>query len=152
MTDVADARVGTLPENLREKLVSLLNGWRDSMPLIDADTLTDADVQLVGLSVDGKVIGGYLLLNAPASCEMVGLAIHPEHRRNGYGRMCCMDALFRAGKRPLVLTANDEAVPFAKAVGFKIVGKRKQADGTTLTRFGWHAPRPTSDPDNPLAC
>ena len=47
------------------------------------------------------------------------------------------------GKTPLVLTANDESVGFAKAVGFKIVGKRRQPDGTFLTRLGWHAPRPT---------
>jgi GNAT superfamily N-acetyltransferase len=149
MTDVADARVGTLPDNVRANLVALLNSWRDEMPEIAEPA---GDVQLIGISIDGKVVGGYLLHSAPASCEMVGLAIHPDHRKKGYGRMCCMDALFRAGKRPLVLTANDQSVDFAKAVGFKIFGKRKQSDGSTLTRFGWHAPRPTSDPNNPLAC
>jgi hypothetical protein len=58
-----------------------------------------------------------------------------------------MDALFRSGKRPLVLTANDESVGFARSVGFKIVGKRRQPDGSSLTRLGWHAPRPSDDPN-----
>lgn len=152
MTEVADARVGVLPDELRENLIRLLNGWRDEMPAIDRGSLPDHDVQLIGISVDGKVVGGYILQSAPASCEMIGLAIHPDHRRKGYGRMCCMDALFRAGKRPLVVTANDQSADFVRKVGFKIVGKRKQPDGTTLIRFGWHAPRPGSDPNNPLAC
>ena len=147
-----DPVVATLPENLRPNLIRLLNGWRDDMPEIDPKFLEDTESQLVAVSVGGKVVGGYLLAPIPMAFEMIGLAIAPEHRRQGLGRMCCMDALFRAGKRPLVLTANDASAPFAKQVGFKIVGKRKAADGTTLTRFGWHAPRPTGDPNHPLAC
>lgn len=152
MIDVQEPRVGALPDELGGNLIALLNSWRDDMPAIDPDAVLEDDTQLIGVTVEGKVVGGYILRSIPMAFEMVGLAIKPEFRRRGLGRMCCMDALFRAGKRPLVLTASETSAPFAKAVGFKIVGKRKQPDGSSLVRLGWHAPRPTADPNNPLAC
>ncbi len=152
MINVDEPRVGPLSEALLPDLVSLLNKWRDGMPEIDQSALDPANAQVIGVTLDGRVVGGYVLLSIPMAYEMIGLAINPDYRKRGLGRMCCMDALFRSGKRPLVLTANDESAPFAKAVGFKIIGKRKQADGTFLTRLGWHAPRPTADPNDPASC
>lgn len=152
MIEVQEPRVGALPDELRSNLVALLNSWRDDMPALDPEQIKPEDTQLIGVTVEGKVVGGYVLQAIPMAFEMVGLAINPDFRRRGLGRMCCMDALFRAGKRPLVLSATVTSAPFAKAVGFKIIGKRKQPDGSLLIRLGWHAPRPTSDPNNPLAC
>jgi RimJ/RimL family protein N-acetyltransferase len=122
------------------------------MPEVEAALSTSDDALFVAASVDGTVVGGYVLRRSDMSFEMIGLAINPAFRKRGIGKMCCMDALFRAGKSPLVLTANAESEAFAKTVGFKLVGKRKQPDGTFLIRMGWHAPRPGADPNDPLAC
>ena len=133
-------------------IANKLNTWRDDMPAIDLDPLAGSNPQAFAVTLNGKMVGGYLMISIQAANEIVGLAVDPAYRRRGFGRMCCMDALFRSGKRPLVMTATDASVGFAKAVGFKLVGKRKQPDGTFLTRLGWHAPRPSSDPNTPPGC
>ena len=133
-------------------IIDKLNAWRDEMPEIAPNALADKQPQAFAVTLDGRVVGGYLMIHIPMANEIVLLAIDPAYRRRGLGRMCCMDALFRSGKRPLVLTANDASVGFARTVGFKLVGKRKQADGSMLTRLGWHAPRPKSDPNAPPGC
>ena len=129
-----------------------LNEWREGMPAVDVERFGEGDVMAFALSINGRMVAGYLMVGIQMANEIIALAVDPAHRKKGYGRMCCMDALFRSGKRPLVLTADEGCVPFAKAVGFKIVGKRKQPDGAVLTRMGWHAPRPTSDPNTPAGC
>jgi ribosomal protein S18 acetylase RimI-like enzyme len=133
-------------------VVDKLNTWRDDMATVNLEAVQDKQPQVFAATLDGRVVGGYVMIQIPMANEIVLLAINPEYRRRGLGRMCCMDALFRSGKRPLVLTANDASVDFAKTVGFKIVGKRKQPDGTMLTRLGWHAPRPKTDPNAPPGC
>ena len=133
-------------------IIDKLNAWRDEMPAVDVTALEGKQPQAFAVTLDGKVVGGYLMIQIPMANEIVLLAIDPAYRRRGLGRMCCMDALFRSGKRPLVLTANDASLGFARTVGFKLVGKRKQPNGSMLTRLGWHAPRPKSDPNAPPGC
>ena len=133
-------------------IVDKLNRWCDDMPAINLDDYDPATLQAFAVTLNGVVVGGYVMVAIPMAHEIIALAINPDFRRRGFGRMCCMDALFRSGKRPLVLTANDASVDFAKAVGFKLIGKRKQPDGTVLTRLGWHAPRPKTDPHAPAGC
>jgi GNAT superfamily N-acetyltransferase len=148
MTDarVVSPRVAPIGLDRVEELCDLLDAWRDSMPAIDHKIV--ARGQMTALAVfDGEdVVGGYLFETVPHANEIIALAVRPDVRRQGIGRLMCMDALFRSGKRPLVLTANDESVGFAQSVGFKIVGRRRQADGGFLTRLGWHAPRPSDTP------
>ena len=139
------------PEQAR-LVADKLSTWCDDMAPVDLEAVQDKQPQVFAATLDGRVVGGYVMIQIPMANEIVLLAINPEYRRRGLGRMCCMDALFRSGKRPLVLTANDASVDFAKTVGFKIVGKRKQPDGTMLTRLGWHAPRPKTDPNAPPGC
>jgi len=150
---VTDApQVSQVAPEQTDLVIDKLNAWRDEMPAIDPNALMDKQPQAFAVTLDGRVVGGYLMIHIPMANEIVLLAIDPAYRRRGLGRMCCMDALFRSGKRPLVLTANDASVEFARTVGFKLVGKRKQADGSMLTRLGWHAPRPKSDPNAPPGC
>ena len=150
---VTDApQVSQVAPEQTDLVIDKLNAWRDEMPAIDPNALMDRQPQAFAVTLDGRVVGGYLMIHIPMANEIVLLAIDPAYRRRGLGRMCCMDALFRSGKRPLVLTANDASVGFARTVGFKLVGKRKQADGSMLTRLGWHAPRPKSDPNAPPGC
>jgi ribosomal protein S18 acetylase RimI-like enzyme len=150
---VTDApQVSAVSQDHVELVADKLNSWRDGMPEVNLEDFAAADLQVFAVTLNGVVVGGYLMVGIPMANEIVLLAINPEYRFRGFGRMCCMDALFRSGKRPLVLTANDASVGFAKAVGFKLVGKRKQPDGTVLTRLGWHAPRPKNDPNAPAGC
>lgn len=102
----------------------------------------DANCSLFGLFVDGRLAGAYVLRKAKLMNEIPYLAVAPGDRRKGHGRMCLHDALFRSGKRPLVVETGEDALPFYKAVGFKMVGKRKGADGSPRYRMGWHAPLP----------
>ena len=147
---VSDAPlVSAVSPELVALIAGKLRSWRDDMPDVRLEEYEPGAVQAYAVTLDGVVVGGYLMIGIPMANEIILLAINPEYRRRGFGRMCCMDALFRSGKRPLVLTASDTSVDFAKAVGFKLVGKRKQPDGTVLTRLGWHAPRPKSDPNAP---
>ena len=150
---VTDApQVSPVAPEQTDLVIDKLNAWRDEMPEIAPNALADKQPQAFAVTLDGRVVGGYLMIHIPMANEIVLLAIDPAYRRRGLGRMFCMDALFRSGKRPLVLTANDASVGFARTVGFKLVGKRKQADGSMLTRLGWHAPRPKSDPNAPPGC
>jgi hypothetical protein len=68
--------------------------------------------------------------------------------------MCLYDALLRSGKRPVVVECDERCFPFFRAVGFKLVGKRKTADGSARYRLGWHAPRPKApgEPEGPGHC
>jgi ribosomal protein S18 acetylase RimI-like enzyme len=106
---------------------------------------SDPKSELYGLFVDGELAGAYVLRKATMMNEISNLAIAPEHRRRGHGRMCLFDALLRSGKRPLVVETDDDALGFYRAVGFKMVGKRKHPSGATRYRLGWHAPLPKAD-------
>jgi GNAT superfamily N-acetyltransferase len=136
-------RVASVSAEQQSELTMALDRWRGTMPGIGPNILSSEGVMAFAAFEGEQIVGGYLLASIPMANEIHGLAVDPQYRRQGLGRLLCMDALFRSGKRPLVLTVNDESTPFAKAVGFKIIGKRKQADGTFLTRVGWHAPRPS---------
>lgn len=98
-----------------------------------------------GLFADGRLAGVYVLRRATMMNEIPYLAIAEAERRRGHGRMCLFDALLRSGKRPLVVEADDQTLPFYKAVGFKLVGKRKGPNGAPRYRLGWHAPLPRPD-------
>jgi GNAT superfamily N-acetyltransferase len=142
-TTVRSPRVTQIAAAERMDLFSRLTEWRDAMPAPDLADISGENVAVYATYEGDEAVGGYFLARVPMACEILMMCVRPDCRRQGVGRLMCMDALFRAGKRPLVLTANDESVGFAKAVGFKIFGKRRQPDGTFLTRLGWHAPRPT---------
>jgi GNAT superfamily N-acetyltransferase len=143
---IASPRVAPVSQYRFADLCDRLDAWRDDMPATDRSGIAERSV--TGLAVfDGEdIVGGYLLESVPHANEILAMAVDPAVRRQGIGRLMCMDALFRSGKRPLVLTASDASAGFARAVGFKIVGKRRLPDGKLLTRLGWHAPRPSNAP------
>jgi ribosomal protein S18 acetylase RimI-like enzyme len=128
------------------------SGGADEAAAKIAQARADKDAQLLGLLVDGRLAGAYILRKVGMANEMALLAIEERHRRQGLGRMCAMDALLRSGRRPLTVETDQDGFNFYKAIGFKIVGKRKNADGVTRFRLGWHAPRPNPDGEGVLAC
>jgi ribosomal protein S18 acetylase RimI-like enzyme len=107
---------------------------------------------LFGVVHDGNLVGAYLLRKVTMSNEIASLAISPEFERHGFGKMCLYDALFRSGKRPLVVVADDSNVAFFKHCGFKLVGKRKSPDGSPRYRLGWHAPIPKPGEPGKVIC
>ena len=100
----------------------------------------DADSEVYGLSVDDELVAVIILKKIPLSMEVTALAVAPAHRRRGHGRACLSAALRRAGRRPLVVETDDAGLPFYKACGFKLVGRRKGPGGMPRYRLGWHAP------------
>jgi len=98
-----------------------------------------------------EVVAIYVLEKVGFTNEVTAIAVAPAYRRRGIGRMCLHDALLRSGKRPLVIGVDEGGLPFAKAVGFKMVGRLKRPDGTVRYRMGWHAPMPQPD-GSTLAC
>ena len=109
----------------------------------------DPDRRAYGLTVDGRLVAVYVTRKAGLAMEVTHLAVAEGARRRGYGRACLVDALRRAGKRPLVVETDDEGLGFYKACGFKLVGKRRHPSGTIRYRLGWHAPRPRTTPRDP---
>jgi ribosomal protein S18 acetylase RimI-like enzyme len=112
----------------------------------------DEASSLYGVVQDGELVGAYLLRKVTMSNEIVYLAIAPKYERRGLGKMCLFDALFRSGKRPLVVEADDSNLAFFKQSGFKLVGKRKGADGSPRYRLGWHAPIPKPGEPGKVIC
>jgi len=144
--EVKSPRVIQISDDRIPELTVLIDSWRDAMPALEQEALTASPHTALAVLDGETIVGGYILLHVPMANEIATMAVNPDCRLQGLGRLMCMDALFRSGKRPLVLTVNDTSLPFARAVGFKLVGKRRQPDGSFLTRLGWHAPRPSEEP------
>lgn len=108
------------------------------------------DTAVLGLTRDGAIVAWYVLQRVRLMNEVPAVAVALDQRGQGLGRACLQDALRRSGKRPLVAEADEGARPFLLAIGFKLVGKRKGADGEWRYRLGWHAPRPGQSGASPL--
>ena len=116
-----------------------------------AGALTEGDTTLLAAWQGVELVGVYVLEKVGFSNEVSAIAVAPAFRRRGIGRMCLYDALLRSGKRPLVIGVDEDALPFVKAVGFKMVGRLKRPDGSVRYRMGWHAPMPQPDGSS-VAC
>lgn len=96
--------------------------------------------RVIGASLNGDLIGVYTLVRDGMANQVGIIAVHRDHRRRGIGRALLQDALRRSGRRPLTAETDEDGLPFYKACGFKMVGRRKGQDGTFRYRIGWHAP------------
>ena len=113
--------------------------------------LTEDDTSVLAAWQGDELAAAYILEKVGFSNEVTAIAVATESRRQGIGRMCLYDALLRSGKRPLVIGVDEGTLQFAKAVGFKMVGRLKRADGSVRYRMGWHAPMPQPD-GSTVAC
>lgn len=131
--------------------------------IVLADATGDGTAEAAQLRIDqaraganNRVIGGWLhdsliaayTLERDGMANQIGvIAVAPEYRRQGYGRLMLTDALRRSGRRPLTAETDDDSMGFYKTCGFKMVGRRKHPSGVFRYRMGWHAPRGGHDSD-----
>lgn len=116
-------------------------GTAEAGALILTSARRDETTDIYGLALDGELIAVYALARRGQVVELLLLAVAEGRRHEEYGTRCLHDALRRAGKRPLVVETDDDAIGFYKGAGFKVVGQRRHPSGVTRTRLGWHAPR-----------
>lgn len=102
--------------------------------------LADERVTVAGWREGERLVAAYVIRRVSLMNEVEIVAVAPDRWRQGLGRAAMQDALRRSGKRPLAVEADAGAAPFFKRIGFKIVGKRRQPDGSLRERLGWHAP------------
>lgn len=104
--------------------------------------------RVIGGWLHDRLIAAYTLERDGMANQIAVIAVEPEFRRQGFGRMMLIDALRRSGRRPLTAETDDDALGFYKACGFKMVGRRKHPSGVFRYRVGWHAPRTNAGDEN----
>lgn len=141
----AELEARLLPAHARDDAVRLLvhhpgivdlDGARALLKAIEAR----AKAVVFGAFHGGTLIAIYALAKDGMANDLATIVVDPGHRRQGIGRMLLRDALRRSGKRPLVAQTPEAILPFFKACGFKMVGRRVQPSGEVQFRVGWHAP------------
>lgn len=105
-----------------------------------AEARNDSGGAIYGATEGGELAAVYILRKIELANELTAVAVRVDRRRQGFGRACLQDALRRSGRRPLTVEADDDTLPFYKACGFKLVGRRKRPDGSMRYRLGWHMP------------
>jgi GNAT superfamily N-acetyltransferase len=98
------------------------------------------DAQVFGGFRDGIMVAAYALRKDGLANDLAFIVVLPGERRHGIGRTMLQDALRRSGRRPLAAQTPEDMLPFFKACGFKLVGRRVQPDGEVHFRVGWHTP------------
>jgi GNAT superfamily N-acetyltransferase len=98
------------------------------------------DAQVLGGFRDGVMVAAAGLRRDGLANDVAFLVVVPGERRRGIGRAMLHDALRRSGRRPLAAQIPEDTLPFFKACGFKLVGRRVQPNGDIHFRVGWHTP------------
>lgn len=98
------------------------------------------DAQVLGGFRDGIMVAAYALRKDGLANDLAFIVVVPGERRRGIGRTLLQDALRRSGRRPLAAQTPEDILPFFKACGFKLVGRRVQPNGEVHFRVGWHTP------------
>jgi GNAT superfamily N-acetyltransferase len=135
-----------LPPELDEAAARLL---ADCQSLGDAETAAAAivalrenvDSDVYGWVEDGELIAVYGLRKTGLSFELPWLAVDPAWRGKRYGRSALVDALRRCGRKPMTVQADESLKGWFEGIGFRVVGRKRGADGAMRYRLGWYAPR-----------
>lgn len=98
------------------------------------------DDQVLGGFREGVMVAATGLRRDGLSNDVAFLVVLPGERLRGIGRAMLHDALRRSGRRPLAAQVPEDILPFFKACGFKLVGRRPQPNGEIHFRVGWHTP------------
>jgi ribosomal protein S18 acetylase RimI-like enzyme len=100
---------------------------RDDFERIYAPNIREHPASLV-LTQDGHILGYCLLFGQADFSELMSLAVHPDHRRQGYGRLLMSECIKRAGQagheymRLIVDFKNQGAAALYRQCGFQETG------------------------------
>lgn len=100
---------------------------RDSL----RDGIEDARYCFIVLTVDGKAVGYGSILPILDECDLLNLAILPEHRGKGYGKELLSALITEAKGRGAavmhleVRQSNERAIGLYRSFGFEVDGIRK---------------------------
>lgn len=88
------------------------------------------DHQLFGLEDEGQLVGVIgCRMNSSQELEILHLAVHPEHRGNGYGRGLLLTLLSTKHPNLLFAVTDEEGADFFRNVGFVITGQAGEIAG-----------------------
>ena len=126
----------------RETVATLVrDGVRADLAEAMLAALAELPEGQVFVGLRGQVIVAvYAIRKDGLANDLPLIVVAPDERRKGIGRALLQDALRRSGRRPLAAQTPEDILPFFKACGFKLVGRRVQPSGETWFRVGWHAP------------
>lgn len=106
-----------------------------------AELREDADGEVYGWVENGALVAVYGLRKRGLSFELPWLAVDAAWRGKRYGRSALVDALRRCGRKPMTVQAEESLKGWFEGIGFRVVGRRRGADGAMRYRLGWYAPR-----------
>jgi GNAT superfamily N-acetyltransferase len=135
-----------LPPALDEAAVTILAECRFLGSVAAArgaiqDVRQDAAADVYGWIEDGELVALYGLRNRGLSFALLWLAVAPSWRGRRYGQSALVDALRRCGRKPMTVEADEECKGWFQRVGFRVVARKRAADGAYRYRLGWYAPR-----------
>lgn len=107
----------------------------------------DEETDLMSVTVNDTLAILIVTKRVKMMNELLALVVEPSYRGHDLGKLALIDAVQRAGRRPLVVECSDTMRPYFLKQGFKVVGRRKGPDGAFRFRMGAHAPRPEGEPD-----
>lgn len=83
---------------------------------------TEPSYEIYGIEEDGRVVGlAGFTLQEDGQLYLRHIAVHPEHRREGYGRGLILELIELKRPREIVAETDEEAVDFYRNVRFDIV-------------------------------
>lgn len=94
----------------------------------------------VAAAFDGdRPLAVYVLRKVGVASELLLVAADPgTDPARGLEAAAVRDAGDRVGRRPLTVQTSERAFDWYKGLGFKLVGRRRLADGSWSYRMGWH--------------
>ena len=94
--------------------------------------LENKNAVYVCLEEDGKVIGYVGMWNISGEGNINNVAVLPDYRRKGYGRLLLSHLISYANEHQLLLltlevrASNEGAIHLYESCGFEVVGRRKK--------------------------
>lgn len=107
----------------------------------------DEDTDVMSVTVNDTLAILIVTRRVKMMNELLALVVEPSYRGHDLGKLALIDAVRRAGHRPLVVECSDTMRPYFLKQGFRMVGRRKGPNGELRYRMGAHAPRPEGEPD-----
>lgn len=136
-----------VPPDFDAQAADMLTEWAEFHGYVDSASMlaslrSDEHAEINGVTLNDQLVVLIITRRVHLMNEVMALVVVPGFRGHGIGELALADAVRRAGKRPLVVECPESMRPYFLKRGFKLVGKRKGANGQARYRLGAHAPRP----------